>query len=289
MRRDDSDSDDYIDVRAPTRDRGRRESAFATHDGVYVPPAASSRDDSLRLARAVVDEQKALLACERARADDAEDELHRVTALADALTRKLDELSTIFEARARATAPREIESATASAAATRLKIENERLRRDMKEMEERHAREIEELRALTSTNEASERPPLTKDERRRLLREVAEAREEIAVAKEARAKALAEAVELRDKLEHRSGAKSPRVVAQRNPSPPKTPQWANVDWDAAHAEFMKTEMTSPQGPRQQSHAPPRQQSFEDIDWEAAYADMEATRAQKREERAVTGA
>ena len=238
--------------------------------------------------RAIVREQRELLEAEQSRADEAEDELQRVLTQADALSRRLDELSGMFasERGREGGLARASPSAASTATATRLQIENERLKRTMQEMEQKHAKEIADLRAARA-KEVSKSDPraesMSADERRRLLSEVAEARKEIAIAKEARARALAEVVELRERLEKFSHQASSHIVDRGAPipanQPPKTPDWANVDWFAAHAETVAVETET------EAKIEPPKKSFEEIDWEAAYADIDATRARVREERA----
>ena len=76
----------------------------------------------------VVREQRALLREERARGDEAEGELSHVTAQADALSAKLDDISNMFATRrARGGDASSVETATSN----RLRIENERLKREV--------------------------------------------------------------------------------------------------------------------------------------------------------------
>lgn len=262
---------------------------------VFAPPRRASRRSPIRDARhraldgqrmstmrTIVREQRELLEAEQARADDAEDELQRVLTQADALSRRLDELSGMFASeRGREGGLSRASPSEAAATVTRLQIENERLKRTMREMEQKHAKETAELRAARAEGVSTSDPRaalMSADERRRLLAEVAEARKEIAIAKEARARALAETVELRERLE-----KSSHVVERGSPilanQPPKTPDWANVDWFAAHAETKAVETKT------EVKTEPPKKSLEEIDWEAAYADIDATRARMREERA----
>lgn len=240
------------------------------------------------LGKEIIKQQRELLDCEARRADEAERELERVCAHADALSRRLDEISMAFAVSRRrrrrsgsssssSSDEDEVEdnrhrggrrnASELSAQNSRLQIENDRLRRDIEEMETRHRRELSEAKkmsALTSTGGDA----FTAEERRALLREIAEARKEIAVAKEARAKALSEAIDLRTKLE-----------AEQETTPPRTPEWANIDWDAAYAE-MDAVKASKAASRLAAEKQPAQQKqeWEKIDWDAAYAEMDATRA-----------
>jgi hypothetical protein len=111
------------------------------------------------------------------------------------------------------------------------------------------------------------------------LREIAEARKEIAVAKEARAKALSEAIDLRTKLEAEQLRSSSTTTTTKETTPPRTPEWANIDWDAAYAE-MDAVKASKAASRLAAEKQPAQQKqeWEKIDWDAAYAEMDATRA-----------
>lgn len=265
-----------VDVFAPPRHASRRS---PIHDARHR--ALDGRRMSTM--RTIVREQRELLEAEQARADDAEDELQRVLAQADALSRRLDELSGMFasERGREGGLARASPSAATAATVTRLQIENERLKRTIQEMEQKHAMEIAELRAARAEGVSTSDPRaalMSADERRRLLSEVAEARKEIAIAKEARARALAEAVELREKLEKCSHVVEPSSPIPAN-QPPKTPDWANVDWFAAHAETKAVET------KQEVKIAPPKKSFEEIDWEEAYADIDATRARMREKRA----
>jgi len=165
-----------------------------------------------------------------------------------------------------------------SAQNSRLQIENDRLKRDMEEMETRHRRELSEAKKMVASTVGG---AFTAEERRTLLREIAEARKEIAVAKEARAKALSEAIDLRTKLEAeqlRSMTKGGGGGGEET-TPPKTPEWANIDWDAAYAE-MDAVKASKAASRLAAETQPAQQKEEwgKIDWDAAYAEMDATRA-----------
>ena len=153
-------------------------------------------------------------------------------------------------------------------------------------MEKRHAAEIADLRADLRADKPN---ALTAEERRRLLTEIAEARKEIAVAKEARAKALSEAIDLRTKLESLGAAASVNGVSGANnaSTPPKTPEWANIDsewanidWDAAYAEMDSIKAEKQRiTPKLDSGKLPSLE--EEIDWEAAYSDIDATRARRK--------
>ena len=265
-----------VDVFAPSRRASSRRSP--------VDDARHRALDGRRVStmRAIVREQRELLEAEQSRADEAEDELQRVLTQADALSRRLDELSGMFasERGREGGLARASPSAASTATATRLQIENERLKRTMQEMEQKHAKEIADLRAARAEGVSKSDPraeSMSADERRRLLSELAEARKEIAIAKEARARALAEVVELRERLEKVSRVDRGAPIPANQP--PKTPDWANVDWFAAHAETVAVETET------EAKIEPPKKSFEEIDWEAAYADIDATRARVREERA----
>jgi hypothetical protein len=254
------------------------------------------------LGKEIIKQQRELLDCEARRADEAERELERVCAHADALSRRLDEISMAFAVSRRrrrrsgsssssSSDEDEVEdnrhrggrrnASELSAQNSRLQIENDRLRRDIEEMETRHRRELSEAKkmsALTSTGGDA----FTAEERRALLREIAEARKEIAVAKEARAKALSEAIDLRTKLEAeqlRSSSSTTTTTTTKETTPPRTPEWANIDWDAAYAE-MDAVKASKAASRLAAEKQPAQQKqeWEKIDWDAAYAEMDATRA-----------
>ena len=244
------------------------------------------------LGKEIIKQQRELLDCEARRADEAERELERVCAHADALSRRLDEISMAFAvSRRRRRRSRSSSSSSSSdededeehnrgrrnaselsAQNSRLQIENDRLRRDMEEMEARHRRELSEAKKMSASTGGD---AFTAEERRALLREIAEARKEIAVAKEARAKALSEAIDLRTKLE----AEQLRSTTTKETTPPRTPEWANIDWDAAYAE-MDAVKASKAASRLAAEKQPAQQKqeWEKIDWDAAYAEMDATRA-----------
>jgi hypothetical protein len=266
--------EDYIDVYASSRAR-----RVARHAKAASTTLESQRRERHLLLEAVT-QQKELLDVEQKRADDAEDELEKVTAQADALSKKLDDLMSTFMSRKLLERTCETPTPSSSVAATStLQLENERLKREMYDMEKRHAAEIADLRADLRADKPN---ALTAEERRRLLTEIAEARKEIAVAKEARAKALSEAIDLRTKLESLGAAASVNGVSGANnaSTPPKTPEWANIDWDAAYAE-----MDSIKAEKQ--HITPKLDSGklpsleEEIDWEAAYSDIDATRARRK--------
>lgn len=244
------------------------------------------------LGKEIIKQQRELLDCEARRADEAERELERVCAHADALSRRLDEISMAFAvSRRRRRRSRSSSSSSSSdededeehnrgrrnaselsAQNSRLQIENDRLRRDMEDMETRHRRELSEAKKMSASTGGD---AFTAEERRALLREIAEARKEIAVAKEARAKALSEAIDLRTKLE----AEQLRSTTTKETTPPRTPEWANIDWDAAYAE-MDAVKASKAASRLAAEKQPAQQKqeWEKIDWDAAYAEMDATRA-----------
>jgi len=266
--------EDYIDVYASSRAR-----RVARHAKAASTTLESQRRERHLLLEAVT-QQKELLDVEQKRADDAEDELEKVTAQADALSKKLDDLMSTFMSRKLLERTCETPTPSSSVAATStLQLENERLKREMYDMEKRHAAEIADLRA----NLRADKPnALTAEERRRLLTEIAEARKEIAVAKEARAKALSEAIELRTKLESLGAAASVNGVSGANnaSTPPKTPEWANIDWDAAYAEMDSIKAEKQRiTPKLDSGKLPSLE--EEIDWEAAYSDIDATRARRK--------
>lgn len=271
MRGEDAE-DDYIDVYASSRAR-----RAVRHAKAAAMTVESQRRERHLLLEAVT-QQKELLDVEQKRADDAEDELEKVTAQADALSKKLDDLMSTFMSRK--LLERALETPSSSVAATStLQLENERLKREMHDMEKRHAAEIADLRADLRADNSN---PLTTEERRRLLTEIADARKEIAVAKEARAKALSEAIELRTKLESLGAAASVNGVSDANnvSTPPKTPEWANIDWDAAYAEMDSIKAEKQRiTPKLDSGKLPSLE--EEIDWEAAYQDIDATRARRK--------
>ena len=273
--------EDYIDVYASSRAR-----RVARHAKAASTTLESQRRERHLLLEAVT-QQKELLDVEQKRADDAEDELEKVTAQADALSKKLDDLMSTFMSRKLLERTCETPTPSSSVAATStLQLENERLKREMYDMEKRHAAEIADLRADLRADKPN---ALTAEERRRLLTEIAEARKEIAVAKEARAKALSEAIDLRTKLESLGAAASVNGVSGANnaSTPPKTPEWANIDsewanidWDAAYAEMDSIKAEKQRiTPKLDSGKLPSLE--EEIDWEAAYSDIDATRAQRK--------
>lgn len=282
----DDDDEAYVDVFA----NARRENTTENTTGRSLVRREL-------LGKEIIKQQRELLDCEARRADEAERELERVCAHADALSRRLDEISMAFAVSRRrrrrsgssssssSSEEDEVEdnrrrggrrnASELSAQNSRLQIENDRLRRDMEEMETRHRRELSEAKnmsALTSTGGHA----FTAEERRALLREIAEARKEIAVAKEARAKALSEAIDLRTKLE---AEQLRSTTTTKETTPPRTPEWANIDWDAAYAE-MDAVKASKAASRLAAEKQPAQQKqeWEKIDWDAAYAEMDATRA-----------
>ena len=284
MRYDDDDEDDddeaYVDVFANARENTEN-------------TTGRSLVRRELLGKEIIKQQRELLDCEARRADEAERELERVCAHADALSRRLDEVSMAFAVSRRRSGSssssddeedegrrrRRGQSASElSAQNSRLQIENDRLKRDMEEMETRHRRELSEAKKMVASTVGG---AFTAEERRTLLREIAEARKEIAVAKEARAKALSEAIDLRTKLE----AEQLRSMTNggggggEETTPPKTPEWANIDWDAAYAE-MDAVKASKAASRLAAETQPAQQKeeWEKIDWDAAYAEMDATRA-----------
>ena len=284
MRYDDDDEDDddeaYVDVFANARENTEN-------------TTGRSLVRRELLGKEIIKQQRELLDCEARRADEAERELERVCAHADALSRRLDEVSMAFAVSRRRSGSssssddeedegrrrRRGQSASElSAQNSRLQIENDRLKRDMEEMETRHRRELSEAKKMVASTVGG---AFTAEERRTLLREIAEARKEIAVAKEARAKALSEAIDLRTKLEAeqlRSMTKGGGGGGEET-TPPKTPEWANIDWDAAYAE-MDAVKASKAASRLAAEKQPAQQKeeWEKIDWDAAYAEMDATRA-----------
>tara|TARA_B100001142_G_scaffold28651_1_gene25615 strand:+ start:2664 stop:3611 length:948 start_codon:yes stop_codon:yes gene_type:complete len=273
--------EDYIDVYASSRAR-----RVARHAKAASTTLESQRRERHLLLEAVT-QQKELLDVEQKRADDAEDELEKVTAQADALSKKLDDLMSTFMSRKLLERTCETPTPSSSVAATStLQLENERLKREMYDMEKRHAAEVADLRADLRADKPN---ALTAEERRRLLTEIAEARKEIAVAKEARAKALSEAIDLRTKLESLGAAASVNGVSGANnaSTPPKTPEWANIDsewanidWDAAYAEMDSIKAEKQRiTPKLDSGKLPSLE--EEIDWEAAYSDIDATRARRK--------
>ena len=265
--------EDYIDVYASSRAR-----RVARHAKAASTTLESQRRERHLLLEAVT-QQKELLDVEQKRADDAEDELEKVTAQADALSKKLDDLMSTFMSRKLLERTCETPTPSSSVAATStLQLENERLKREMYDMEKCHAAEIADLRADLRADKPN---ALTAEERRRLLTEIAEARKEIAVAKEARAKALSEAIDLRTKLESLGAAASVNGVSGANnaSTPPKTPEW-DIDWDAAYAEMDSIKAEKQRiTPKLDSGKLPSLE--EEIDWEAAYSDIDATRARRK--------
>ena len=225
---------------------------------------------------------------ERARGDEAEGELSHVTAQADALSAKLDDISNMFATRrARGGDASSVETATSN----RLRIENERLKREVtaltREMREKDE-ELDRLRAGTSESQTvvtseSDARSASLGERRRLMRELAEARKEIAAAKQARAKALAEALELRNELEMVSSDRSETIQVPTADAAVENGDgaagWADVDWHAAYAEMdsIKEEKRKP------ANSGGSLDSIKEIDWDAAYAEIEEVRARKRGE------
>ena len=230
-----------------------------------------------RLMREIMREQRELIERESSRADDAEEELLRVTAQAEALSLKLDAIEESYARRASAAT-----EATETATTTALANENERLRSRVKELEQQVA-QLQENAAAAATaattatpakSSSTASPPLSAEERRTLLRELAEAKKDVALAKEARAKALAETIELRAKLEHISTTSTPTPASVSMKSPPKTPEWVNVEWDASYggADAKPTKETPAKAP---------QLPTDKIDWDAAYAEIDAIRSSKK--------
>lgn len=265
----DAEDSDYIDVYASSRVRH-----VARHATMTSTTAESQRREKLLLLEAVT-QQRELLDEEQKRADDAEDELEKVTAQADALSKKLDDLMSTFMSRKLLDRTCEALPSSSVVATSRLQLENERLKSEIREMEKRHAAEIADLRTVTTSQDKCN--PFTAEERRRLLTEIADARKEIAAAKEARAKALSEAIELRTQLESLGATASSNDTnnVSNVSTPPKTPEWANIDWDAAYAEMdsIKAEKRRITPMLNSAKLP-----VEEIDWEAAYEDIDATRA-----------
>jgi hypothetical protein len=153
--------EDYIDVYASSRAR-----RVARHAKAASTTLESQRRERHLLLEAVT-QQKELLDVEQKRADDAEDELEKVTAQADALSKKLDDLMSTFMSRKLLERTCETPTPSSSVAATStLQLENERLKREMYDMEKRHAAEIADLRADLRADKPN---ALTAEERRRLL------------------------------------------------------------------------------------------------------------------------
>ena len=298
---DEDGDEDVVDVYATTRRTrtgSRRSRATTTSSspsrggaragGRRKESETGAEDAARSLMLEVVREQRALLREERARGDEAEGELSHVTAQADALSAKLDDISNMFATRrARGVDASSVETATSN----RLRIENERLKREVtaltREMREKDE-ELDRLRARTSESQTvvtseSDARSASLGERRRLMRELAEARKEIAAAKQARAKALAEALELRKKLEMVSSDRSETIqiptvdAAVENGG--GAAGWADVDWHAAYAEMdsIKEEKRKP------ANSGGSLDSIKEIDWDAAYAEIEEVRARKRGE------
>jgi len=232
-------------------------------------------------------EQRDLLERESIRADDAEDELARVTAQADALSLKLDQIEESYA--------RRMAAASQSATTSALESENDRLRGRVKALEEeltQMRRDIIRVSAAQSSGKGTPSSLIDPEERRTLLRELAEAKKDVALAKQARAEALAEAMELRSKLENASASTTipGRVVASVGETCRKAPEWVDVVWDAsyggARAEVgekgdvaVPTSSSDTSPAKNQATTP--QLSTEDIDWDAAYAEIDATRASKK--------
>lgn len=299
---DEDGDEDVVDVYATTRRTrtgSRRSTTTSTTSsspsrggaragGRRKESETGAEDAARSLMLKVVREQRALLREERARGDEAEGELSHVTAQADALSAKLDDISNMFATRrARGGDASSVETATSN----RLRIENERLKREvtalMREMREKDE-ELDRLRARTSESQTvvtseSDARSASLGERRRLMRELAEARKEIAAAKQARAKALAEALELRNELEMVSSDRSETIQVPTADAAVENGDgaagWADVDWHAAYAEMdsIKEEKRKP------ANSGGSLDSIKEIDWDAAYAEIEEVRARKRGE------
>ena len=233
-----------------------------------------------RLMREIMREQRELIERESSRADDAEEELLRVTAQADALSLKLDAIEESYVRRASA-------SAEATTTATLIK-ENKRLRLRVKELEDQVAQLRNDMltsaavaAALPAKSASTPSPPFGADERRKLLRELADAKKDVALAKEARAKALAETIELRSKLENVSNTPTRTVALASIKSPPKTPEWVNVEWDASYGADSKDNNPPISAPMAAAPAAAPQLPTEKIDWDAAYAEIDAIRSSKK--------
>ena len=297
---DEDGDEDVVDVYATTRRTrtgSRRSTTTSTTSsspsrggaragGRRKESETGAEDAARSLMLKVVREQRALLREERARGDEAEGELSHVTAQADALSAKLDDISNMFATRrARGGDASSVETATSN----RLRIENERLKREVtaltREMREKDE-ELDRLRAGTSESQTvvtseSDARSASLGERRRLMRELAEARKEIAAAKQARAKALAEALELRNELEMVSSDRSETIQVPTADAAVENGDgaagWADVDWHAAYAEMdsIKEEKRKP------ANSGGSLDSIKEIDWDAAYAEIEEVRARKR--------
>ena len=242
-----------------------------------------------QLMREIMREQRELIERESSRADDAEEELLRVTAQADALSLKLDAIEESYVRRTSASA--EV-TTTATATTAMLTKENERLRLRVKELEDQVAQLRNDMltsaavaAALPAKSASTPSPPFGADERRKLLRELADAKKDVALAKEARAKALAETIELRSKLENASNTPTRRggtsVALASIKSPPKTPEWVNVEWDASYGADSKDNNPPISAPMAAAPAAPPQLPTEKIDWDAAYAEIDAIRSSKK--------
>ena len=239
-----------------------------------------------RLMREIMREQRELIERESSRADDAEEELLRVTAQADALSLKLDAIEESYVRRTSASA----EATTATVTTAMLTKENERLRLRVKELEDQVAQLRNDMltsaavvAASPAKSASTSSPPFGADERRKLLRELADAKKDVALAKEARAKALAETIELRSKLENVSNTPTRRtsVALASIKSLPKTPEWVNVEWDASYGADSKDNNPPISAPMAAAPAAPPQLPTEKIDWDAAYAEIDAIRSSKK--------
>ncbi len=237
-----------------------------------------------RLMREIMREQRELIERESSRADDAEEELLRVTAQADALSLKLDAIEESYVRRASASA-----EATTTATLTK---ENKRLRLRVKELEDQVAQLRNDMltsaavvAASPAKSASTSSPPFGADERRTLLRELADTKKDVALAKEARAKALAETIELRSKLENASNTPTRRggtsVALASIKSPPKTPEWVNVEWDASYGADSKDNNPPISALMAAAPAAAPQLPTEKIDWDAAYAEIDAIRSSKK--------
>ena len=242
-----------------------------------------------RLMREIMREQRELIERESSRADDAEEELLRVTAQADALSLKLDAIEESYVRRASASAEA---TTTATETTATLTKENERLRLRVKELEDQVAQLRNDMLTTAAVAAASpaksastSSPPFGADERRKLLRELADAKKDVALAKEARAKALAETIELRSKLENASNTPTrptrTSVALASIKSPPKTPEWVNVEWDASYGADSKDNNPPISAPMAAAPATAPQLPTEKIDWDAAYAEIDAIRSSKK--------
>jgi len=241
-----------------------------------------------RLVREIMREQRELIERESSRADDAEEELLRVTAQADALSLKLDAIEESYARRASMSAEA---TTTAKATTATLTKENERLRLRVKELGDQVAQLRNDMlksaksAAVAATSPAkstsTSTPSFGADERRTLLRELADAKKDVALAKEARAKALAETIELRSKLENVSNTPTRTVALASIKSPPKTPEWVNVEWDASYGADSKDNNPPISAPMAAAPAAVPQLPTEKIDWDAAYAEIDAIRSSKK--------